>query len=84
MTTTRPEIAHLQDFDKATITPAQLKRWRKRRKLSQDKLAQFFQQLGYSTVGRTVRRWENGERKIPLWVPTLIDALDERFPHQAS
>ena len=31
--------------------------------------------LGPRDPGRTVRRWELGERKIPGWLPTLIDLL---------
>lgn len=51
------------------ITPSQLRDWRYRHGLSSDHAAETF-----GLAGRTWRRWENGERKIPPLLPWALTA----------
>ena len=53
------------------LTPSLLRDWRKKMGLSQEKLANVLQVKS----GRTVRRWESGEREIPGPVKVLIKWL---------
>ena len=53
------------------MTPAALKTTRKSLRLSQ---AEFARVLGVSS-DRTVRKWEDGERDVPKYVPILLDLL---------
>ncbi len=53
------------------LTPSLFRKWRKKMGLSQEKLANVLQVQS----GRTVRRWEAGERKIPGPVKVLMKWL---------
>ena len=53
------------------LTPSLLRDWRKKMGLSQEKLANVLQVQS----GRTVRRWELGEREIPGPVKVLMNWL---------
>lgn len=59
------------------MTPTELKKARLRLGLSQSQLAE---ELGVEGEhgGRTVRRWESGERAIPGSVAKLVAVLLER------
>lgn len=54
-----------------------LKVWRKRRGLTQARLAEL---LGTYQV--TVARWEGGTRKIPFLLPLALEALEIRLQEE--
>lgn len=62
------------------LTPEMLIEWRARLEISQ---VEAEHRLGMGNKGRTWRRWEKGERKIPAWLnyihTWLPDLPDEAF-----
>ena len=60
-----------QDDIVTDLTPSLFRKWRKEIGLSQEKLANLLQVQS----GRTVRRWETGEREIPGPVKVLMKWL---------
>jgi len=49
---------------------SELKNWRKKKNLTQKKLAEI---IGVDRV--TVARWETGRRRIPHWLDFVVDKL---------
>ena len=54
------------------MTPAALKSTRKSLGLSQAEFARIF---GVAS-DRTVRKWEDGERDVPGYVPIMLDLIE--------
>ena len=54
------------------MTPADLKSARKSLGLSQ---AEFARVMGVAS-DRTVRKWEDGERDVPGYVPIMLDLIE--------
>ncbi len=60
------------------MNPNELKTWRKKLGLSQEKLARL---LGSHRV--SIAQWETGRRGIPSFLPLALEALEYRMKMEA-
>ncbi len=56
------------------MTPEDLRRWRKRRKLTRKALAQLCNNMRE----RTLESWEQGKGIIPVHFPLALETVDRR------
>jgi transcriptional regulator with XRE-family HTH domain len=61
------------------MNPKELKTWRKRWGLSQEKLANL---LGSHRV--SIAQWETGRRGIPSFLPLALEALENRLRKEGN